>query len=173
VSFGVRNTAGGAGFKLLECAIVTILPFGEPEKPDCAGRRCGSFDIRVVDDSNVELPYGTAGELIIRPLKPHVMFEGYRNRSADTFEVMRNMWSTRATSKMDEDGYFFFLDRKKDYMRRGGENISGYKMERAFATHAAVEEVAVHAVFSDLSEDEVKVTAVPYCAVLCCARRPT
>ncbi|WAG81068.1 AMP-binding protein [Metapseudomonas furukawaii] len=159
--FGVRHTVGGAGFGLTECAIVTMLPFGAPEKPGCAGRRCDSFDIRVVDDNDVELPYGSPGELIVRPLKPHVMFEGYWNRPADTLKVMRNLWfHTGDIGKMDEDGYFFFLDRKKDYMRRGGENISGFEMERSFAAYPEIEEVAVHAVFSELSEDEVKVTAV-------------
>lgn len=159
--FGVRHTVGGAGFGLTECAIVTMLPFGEPAKPGCAGRRCDSFDIRVVDDHDVELPYGTAGELIVRPLKPHVMFEGYWRRPQDTLNVMRNMWfHTGDIGKIDEDGFFFFLDRKKDYMRRGGENISGFEMERAFAEHPAIAEVAVHAVLSELSEDEVKVTAV-------------
>jgi crotonobetaine/carnitine-CoA ligase len=159
--FGVRHTVGGAGFGLTECAIVTLLPFGEPEKPGCAGRRCDDFDIRVVDEDDIELPYGTPGELVVRPLKPHVMFEGYWRRPEDTLKVMRNLWfHTGDIGKIDEDGYFFFLDRKKDYMRRGGENISGYEMERTFAAHPDIEEVAVHAVFSDLSEDEVKVTAV-------------
>ena len=159
--FGVRHAVGGAGFGLTECAIVTMLPFGEPYKPNCAGKRCDSFDIRVVDDNDVELPYGTPGELIVRPLKPHVMFEGYWNRPADTLKVMRNMWfHTGDIGMIDEEGFFFFLDRKKDYMRRGGENISSYEMEKTFAAHPQIEDVAVHAVFSELSEDEVKVTAV-------------
>lgn len=55
---------------------------------------------------------------------------------------------------------FFFLDRKKDSLRRGGENISSYEMEKTFSEHPAIAEVAVHAVLSELSEDEVKVTAV-------------
>jgi len=159
--FGVRHAVGGAGFGLTECAIVTMLPFGEQYKPNCAGKRCDSFDIRVVDDNDVELPYGTPGELIVRPLKPHVMFEGYWNRPADTLKVMRNMWfHTGDIGMIDEEGFFFFLDRKKDYMRRGGENISSYEMEKTFAAHPQIEDVAVHAVFSELSEDEVKVTAV-------------
>lgn len=133
------------------------MPFGEPDKPNSAGKRCDSFDIRVVDDNDVELPYGEPGELIVRPLKPHVMFEGYWNRPADTLKVMRNMWfHTGDIGKIDGDGYFLFLDRK----RRGGENISSYEMEKTFAAHPQIEDVAVHAVFSELPEDEVKVTAV-------------
>lgn len=159
--FGVKHTIGAAGFGLTECCLVTMLPFGEKGKPNSAGRRCDSFDVRVVGDNDVELPPGKSGELIVRPLKPHVMFEGYWNRPADTLKVMKNMWfHTGDIGMFDEDGFFYFQDRKKDYMRRGGENISGFEMERSFAAHPDIEEVAVHAVFSDLSEDEVKVTAI-------------
>src|SRR5262249_11944778 len=57
-------------------------------------------------------------------------------------------------------GYFYFVDRKKDYLRRRGENISSFEVENAFMKHPAIKEVAVHAVLSELGEDELKVTAV-------------
>lgn len=158
--FGMK-AVNGACFGLTECAVVTLTPFGEPEPPNSAGKRCDWFDIRVVDDSDVELPAGVAGELIVRPLQPHVMFEGYWKRPEETLKVMRNLWfHTGDIGKIDENGFFYFLDRKKDYLRRGGENISSYEMEKTFQAHPDIEEVAVHAVFSELSEDEVKVTAV-------------
>ena len=59
-----------------------------------------------------------------------------------------------------EDGFFYFVDRKKDYLRRRGENISSFEMEAAFARHPDLAEVAVHAVPSDKGEDDVKVTAI-------------
>jgi crotonobetaine/carnitine-CoA ligase len=62
--------------------------------------------------------------------------------------------------KFDADGWFYFVDRKKDYIRRRGENVSGFEMETAFSQHPAIAEVAVHAVLSDASEDDIKVTAV-------------
>jgi crotonobetaine/carnitine-CoA ligase len=102
-----------------------------------------------------------AGEVICRPRKPHVMFEGYWKRPADTLKIMRNLWlHTGDIGKFDEDGFFYFLDRKKDYLRRRGENISSFEMENTFRAHPAIEDVAVHAVLSDLTEDDVKVTAV-------------
>jgi crotonobetaine/carnitine-CoA ligase len=58
----------------------------------------------------------------------------------------------------DEDGFFKFVDRKKDYLRRGGENISMFELEQTFIQHSDVAEVAVHAVPSKLMEDDVKLT---------------
>lgn len=158
--FGIK-AVNGACFGLTECAVVTMTPFGEPEPPNSAGKLCEWFDVRVVDDNDVELPRGTPGELIVRPLQPHVMFEGYWKRPAETLKVMRNLWfHTGDIGKLDEQGFFYFLDRKKDYLRRGGENISSFEMEKTFQAHPDLAEVAVHAVYSELSEDEVKLTAV-------------
>jgi carnitine-CoA ligase len=158
--FGAKHTII-SGFGLTECALVTILPFGTPCVPGCSGIRGDDFDVRIVDDNDVEVPIGTAGEIIVRPLKPHVMFEGYWRRPEDTLKVMRNMWfHTGDIGKFDEEGYFYFVDRKKDYLRRRGENISSFEVENAVRNHPAVEDVAAHAVPSELTEDELKLTIV-------------
>jgi crotonobetaine/carnitine-CoA ligase len=60
----------------------------------------------------------------------------------------------------DEEGWFYFIDRKKDYLRRRGENISSFELEATFNSHPDISEVAVHAVPSDVAEDDIKVTAV-------------
>jgi len=89
------------------------------------------------------------------------MFCGYWNRPADTLQIMGNLWlHTGDIGKFDAAGWFYFLDRKKDYMRRGGENISSFEMESSYMRHPDIKEVAAHAVRSDLSEDEVKITVV-------------
>ena len=157
--FGVTHTVAG-GFGLSECSLPSILPFGTPAKPNSSGRRNTElFDVRIVDDNDVELPPNTPGEIIVRPRQPHVMFEGYWRRPEDTLKVMRNMWfHTGDIGMFDDDDYFFFVDRKKDYLRRRGENISSFEVEAAFRQHEAVDEVAAHAVLSDLGEDELKVT---------------
>ncbi len=73
---------------------------------------------------------------------------------------MRNIWfHSGDIGKFDEDGFFFFVDRKKDYLRRRGENISSQEMETTILTHPDIEEVAVHAVFAAIGEDDLKVTA--------------
>ncbi len=144
-----------------EASVITTLPHGITPAPDSSGKRGEDFDVMIVDDDDNELPPGQAGEVICRPRKPHVMFEGYWKRPADTLKIMRNLWlHTGDIGKFDADGFFYFLDRKKDYLRRRGENISSFEMENTFRAHPAIEDVAVHAVLSDLTEDDVKVTAV-------------
>jgi carnitine-CoA ligase len=156
--FGVKTAIAG-GFGLTECAVVTHLPYGTPARPGSSGKRCEWFDVRIVDDDDNELPDGTSGEIIVRPRQPHVMFEGYWKRPEDTLKLLRNQWfHTGDIGMFDEDGYFYFVDRKKDYLRRKGENISSMEVENALRTHPAVEDVAAHAVLSDLSEDELKLT---------------
>ena len=71
------------------------------------------------------------------------------------------MWlHTGDIGKFDEQGFFYFVDRKKDYLRRRGENISSYEVETGLRAHPAVSDVAVHAVFSESGEDDVKATLV-------------
>ena len=73
---------------------------------------------------------------------------------------MGNLWfHTGDIGKFDEAGFFYFVDRKKDYLRRRGENISSFEMETTVLAHPAIEQVAVHAVPSDVGEDDLKVTA--------------
>jgi len=115
----------------------------------------------IVDDNDIEVPTGTPGEVVVRPKMPDVMFPGYWRDPAATVRVFSNLWfHTGDIGKFDEDGWFYFVDRKKDYLRRRGENISSFEMEKTFLGHATVEEVAVHAVLSPVGEDDVKVTAV-------------
>ncbi len=156
--FGVRYT-GSNGYGLTEAARVTSLPDGIPAPPGSSGRANEDFDVRIVDDNDKELPPGEPGEIIVRPRHPGIMFDGYWNNPGETLKVIRNLWlHTGDIGKFDEEGFFYFVDRKKDYLRRRGENISSFEMETTFKTHPLINEVAVHAVFAN-SEDELKVTA--------------
>lgn len=158
--FGARQV-GGNGYGLTEACVVTSLPAGEYAAPGSSGKRIPDFDVRIVDDLDRELPPNTPGEIVVRPLRPDIMFQGYWRRPEDTQKLMRNLWfHTGDIGKFDDEGFFYFVDRKKDYLRRRGENISSFEMEAAFATHPNISEVAVHAVPSDKGEDDVKVTAV-------------
>jgi carnitine-CoA ligase len=89
------------------------------------------------------------------------MFAGYWRRPEETVAVLQNLWfHTGDFGRLDDDGFLYFVDRKKDYLRRRGENISSFEMERTFHAHPAIKDVAVHSVPSEMGEDEVKVTAV-------------
>jgi carnitine-CoA ligase len=158
--FGVQRV-GSNCFGQTEACLITMLPYGVKPKPEASGVRSPAFDVRIVDENDAECPPGIAGEIIVRPRKPHIMFEGYYRSPEATMKTFKNLWyHTGDIGKFDEEGYFFFLDRKKDYMRRGGENISMHEMESTFMGHPDVIEVAAHAVPSELLEDDVKITAV-------------
>src|SRR3546814_13244544 len=81
------------------------------------------------------------------------MFEGYWGRPEETLRIMKNLWlHSGDIGSIDEDGYFYFVDRKKDYLRRRGENISSFELERAFRGHPDIVDVAIHSVLSESAE---------------------
>jgi crotonobetaine/carnitine-CoA ligase len=159
--FGIKSQIAARLYGISEACLVTTVSAAVQVPPGTSGRRNADFEVRIVDDNDNELPPGVPGEVVCRPLKPHVMFEGYWRRPDETLKVMRNLWMHLGDiGKFDADGWFYFIDRKKDYLRRRGENISSFEMENVFAQHPAIAEVAVHAVLSKASEDDIKVTAV-------------
>ncbi len=158
--FGCATFSGGYG--LTEASLIGSLPAGETNKPGAMGRRnLVEFDVILVDDDDNEVPVGEVGEILCRPKGPNLMFAGYWRRPEETLAVFRNLWfHTGDLGRLDADDFLFFVDRKKDYLRRRGENISSFELERTFVAHDAVKDVAVHAVPSPQGEDDVKVTAV-------------
>ncbi len=158
--FGCATFSGGYG--MTEASLVCMLDAGEPNKPGAMGKpNLHEFDVRLVDDDDNEVPVGETGELVCRPNGPSLMFAGYWNRPDATIEATRNLWfHTGDLARLDEDGYAYFVDRKKDALRRRGENISSFEMEKVLYGHEAVKDAAVHAVPSPIGEDDVKVTIV-------------
>jgi len=157
--FGVETFSGAYG--VTEASLISWQPPGVRNKPNAAGIVNDEyFDVRIFDDDDRELPRGTDGEIVIRPKRPQVMFEGYWGRPEATVGTSRNWWyHTGDIGRIDEDDYLFFVDRKADYLRRRGENISSFEVERIFMSHGSLADVAVHAVPSELTEDDLKVTA--------------
>jgi len=119
------------------------------------------FDARVVDEHDVELPAGEAGELLLRADEPFAFASGYFGMPEGTVEAWRNLWfHTGDRVARDADGAFRFIDRIKDAIRRRGENISSFEVEQVLQSHPAVASVAVYPVRSDLAEDEVMAALV-------------
>ncbi|OHV28040.1 MULTISPECIES: AMP-binding protein [Pseudofrankia] len=157
--FGIDTFSGAYG--VTEASLISWQPPGVRNRPRAAGViNTEYFDVRIFDDEDNELPWGTDGEIVIRPKLPHVMFEGYWGRPEVTVETSRNWWyHTGDIGKIDEGGYLYFVDRLADYLRRRGENIASFEVERILMGHGQLADVAVHAVPSQLTEDDVKVTA--------------
>ena len=158
--FGVSKVGTGV-YGMTEAGPLTSLPVGVPNKPGTSGMRNRDFDTRIFDEHDREVPPNTPGEIVCRPRRRDIMFVGYHNRPDATLAAMRNLWfHSGDIGKFDEEGYFVFLDRKKDYLRRRGENISSQEVEALFQQHPAISEVAAYAVPSDLGEDDLKIAAV-------------
>jgi len=136
--------------------------YGEPMPPEtsCGPIAADAFEVVVLDDGDNVLPDGEVGEIAFRPRKPNVMFEGYWRRPEDTAKAWHNLWMHSGDLGRIEDGYLFFVDRKKDYLRSRGENISSFEVERAFMRHPEVAQVAAHPVSAGIAEDCLKITAV-------------
>jgi crotonobetaine/carnitine-CoA ligase len=158
--FGCATFSGGYG--LTEASLISMLPAGETNRLGAAGKpNRHDFEVAIVDDDDAEVAAGVTGEIVCRPRRPNVMFAGYWRRPEETVAVLRNLWfHTGDLGRVDDDDFLYFVDRKKDYLRRRGENISSFEMERIFHDHDAIQDVAVHSVPSDVGEDDVKVTAV-------------
>jgi crotonobetaine/carnitine-CoA ligase len=130
------------------------------------GGECGfprdGYELRLVDADGRDVAAGQVGELWVRAEHPEIVMAGYHNLPDKTAETIRDGWvHTGDAFRRDEDGRFFFADRMKDALRRRGENISSFEVERVINEYPAVYESAVVAVPSELSEDEIKAVVVP------------
>jgi crotonobetaine/carnitine-CoA ligase len=138
--------------------ITLYLPGDPPEKMASMGRMRGDAEVRIVDADDVELPPGEVGELVFRPTDPWRVMLGYDRMAEATIANNRNFWfHTGDRAWKDADGWFWYVDRIKDSIRRRGENISTHELESIVRDHPAVEDVAAIAVPSDLAEDEVMI----------------
>ncbi len=158
--FGCKTFS--AAYGLTEASLISTLPAGEVNKAGAAGKpNTVDFSVRLVDDDDEPVPIGEIGEIVCRPTGPNLMFAGYFRRPDETLSVLSNLWfHTGDLGRLDDDGFLYFVDRKKDYLRRRGENISSFEMERTFHSHPSILDVAVHSVLSEVGEDDVKITAV-------------
>src|SRR4051794_194018 len=128
-----------AGYGLTEASLISMLPAGAENRPGAAGRvNDDEFEVRIVDDGDCDVAVGEIGEIVCRPTGPNLMFAGYWRRPEATLDVLGNLWfHTGDLGRIDEDRFLYFVDRKKDYLRRRGENISSFEMERSFIAHPA------------------------------------
>jgi crotonobetaine/carnitine-CoA ligase len=107
------------------------------------------------------VPDGTPGELLVRADAPYAFATGYFGAPEKTVEAWQNLWFHTGDRVVREaDGYFRFVDRIKDAIRRRGENISSFEVEQVLLSHPAVAIAAAFPVRSSLAEDEVMVAAV-------------
>jgi crotonobetaine/carnitine-CoA ligase len=153
------------GYGMSEIPGALSNPFPGPHKVRSMGKPSQHPDpavslaeLRIADETGQFLPPGQVGELVVRT--PIVM-QGYFKDEAQTREAFRDGWFlTGDLAYVDEDNFFWFVARKKDIIRKRGENISGAELDRVIGNHPAVLESAAIAVPSELGEDEILVAVV-------------
>ncbi|MGO8948083.1 MAG: long-chain-fatty-acid--CoA ligase [Ktedonobacterales bacterium] len=143
------------GFGLSETSpVICFNQLGFERKPGSIGRPVFATEIRVVDDNDHDVATGQPGEIIVRG---HSVMKGYYNRPEATAEAMRGGWfHTGDIANMDEDGYFYIVDRKKDMIIRGGYNVYPRELEEVLMTHPAVSLATVIGVPHPVLGEEVK-----------------
>ena len=141
---------------------VVLGPRDGKQRPGTMGRVMPGFRARVVDEDDAEVADGEPGELVMRADEPFAFATGYWRMPEQTVAVWRNLWFHSGDRVIrDPDGYFRFVDRLKDAIRRRGENVSAWEVEQVLLGHPDVAAAAVIPVPSELGEDDVMACVTP------------
>ncbi|MDP3867541.1 AMP-binding protein [Phenylobacterium sp.] len=150
-----------SGFNMTEVSCPLITEVNEPTMRSCGRPRAG-VQCRIVDANDNTVPNGEVGELVIRTDRPWELFKEYLGDPEATAQAWRNGWfHTGDLLSRDDDGRFYFVDRKKDAIRRRGENMSSVEIEIEVSAYDAVREVAAYGVDLPGGEQEVMVCVSP------------
>ena len=134
-----------------------VHPLDLPAKPLSMGMPVLGYDVRIVDERGDEVPPGTVGELVVRGEPGVTLMKGYFKNEAATAETLRAGWLyTGDQAWMDAEGWFFFVDRKKDMIKRAGENVSASEVEETLKRHPAVFDAAVVGVPDPVRDQSIK-----------------
>lgn len=156
--FGIKLTTL---YGLSDMAMPIGVPHGTAARPGKAGIPHPDWEVALRDESGNEVGPDTPGEMVIRPRRTGIMPLGYWRNSEATVQTWRDLWfHTGDILSVDSEGWFTFVDRSKDKIRRSGENVSSFEVETVLQDAPGVEEVAVYGVPAEMGEDEVMVAVV-------------
>jgi crotonobetaine/carnitine-CoA ligase len=145
-----------------ECMPITLTSLSSDRRdPAGCGIAAPDLEVALLDDDGNLVEGDGIGELCARPTAPYAMFDGYYERPEATLEAFAGLWyHTGDYGRRLPSGAFTFVDRKKDALRRRGENVSSLELEAGINGHPQIVESAVHGVPSDLGEDDIKAWVV-------------
>ncbi len=148
-------------YGLTEAGAMIFPPLDAPPRIGSCGKSFGPFDLQLHDENGFVVQGGEPGELVIRPLEPSLIMDGYYGMPQASLESFRDLWfHTGDLLRQDADGYYYFVGRRKDMIRRRGENISAAEVEAGIERHHDVLTCAVIGVPSELTEDDVMACVV-------------
>ncbi len=160
--FGVKFIEG---YGLTETGMATYMDPTQPPVPGSIGKANPGYEVMVVEPgTDRPLPAETPGEIVVDMKIPNIVMRAYYGMPEKTAEDFKNLkLHTGDLGRMDENGYIYFMDRVKDYIRRRGENVSSMEVERQVSEHANVKEAAaigVKAGEGASSEDEIMIVCI-------------
>lgn len=121
------------------------------------GKPTIGYEVKVVDEEGKEVPRGQVGQIIVKGVPGRTLMKGYYKNLEATEEALRDGWLyTGDNARIDEDGYFFFVDRVKDMIKRAGENIAANEVESVLAEHPSVFEAAVIGIPDEIRDETIK-----------------
>jgi crotonobetaine/carnitine-CoA ligase len=148
-------------YGLTDAGIPAYCPLDSPTPPGSCGRVIDEFDVVIVDDADAPVPAGTLGEITVRGREPGLVMNEYWGMPEASAQAFRGgRFHTGDIGRLDDDGFLYFAGRKKDAIRRRGENISAFEVEEIVLAIPDVVEVAAIGVASELTEQDVKVCVV-------------
>lgn len=149
------------GYGSTEGGVCVFQELGERYPQGSCGRLAPEFELKLIKEDGVEAEAGEVGEIVTRPRDPTLMMSGYLNMPEVNAELIRDGWYyTGDLGRVDAAGNLYFSGRKKDVVRRRGENISALEIEREVASHPAIVEAAAFGVPSPFTEEDVAVAVV-------------
>lgn len=121
------------------------------------GKPTIGYEVLVVDENGNEVPIGQAGQIIVKGVPGRTLMKGYFKNEEATKETLQNGWlHTGDNARIGEDGYFYFVDRIKDMIKRSGENVAANEVESVLAMHPSVYETAVIGIPDDMRDEAIK-----------------
>ncbi len=160
--FGVTFSEG---YGLTETGVATMMDPTLPPRLGSCGKANPGYEVTIVEPgTDLPLPPETPGEIVVDMKIPNIVMRAYYGMPEKTAEDFRNLkLHTGDLGRMDADGYFYFMDRVKDYIRRRGENVSSMEVEKQVSDHPGIKEAAaigVKAGEGASSEDEIMVVCI-------------
>ncbi len=158
VRFNVRVCEA---YGLTEVGLTHYTRFAQERRPGSCGKTHEDWEARVVDSQGLEVQVNQIGEIVVRPRLPSIMMNGYVNKSDETVRVSRDLWfHTGDFGRCDSDGFFYFISRHKDRIRRRGENVSPMEVEAILCRHPDIADCAAIGFPAREGEDDIRVVLV-------------
>lgn len=155
--FGIQGLI--SSFGSTEMGVQVVQSVDLPVRLGSSGRVREGFEVRVVDENEFPVPLGQVGEALVRSDAPWITSQGYLKDADATVAAWRHGWfHTGDAIHIDDEGYVYFHERYKDSLRRRGENVSSFEVEREVLAYPGIVDAACTAAPSDTpGDDEVKI----------------